>query len=78
MRQIGSYEAKTHLAELLDATNQGETIIVTRRGEPIAKIEPYRPLPPSIDVIADEFEKLRQSVKPGPNLRTLINEGRRF
>ncbi len=29
MRQIGSYEAKTHLAELLDAANKSETIIVT-------------------------------------------------
>ena len=78
MRQIGSYAAKTHLAELLDAAEQGETIIVTRRGRPVAKIEPYRPAARSIDVIAQEFERLRQSVKAGGSLRDLIDEGRRF
>ncbi len=78
MRQIGSYEAKTHLAELLEAAEQGETIIVTRRGRPIAKIEPYRPQPMSVDAIAQEFERLRLSLKPGGSLRDLIEEGRRF
>jgi prevent-host-death family protein len=78
MREVGAYEAKTHLAELLDAAEQGETIIVTRRGKPIAKIEPYRLPPRSIDDIAEAFTRLRSSVKPGGNLRDLIEEGRRF
>lgn len=79
MRQIGSYEAKTHLAELLDAAEQGETIIVTRRGKPVAKIEPYRSVPLSIDTIVQEFERLRQSLnREGSSLRDLIEEGRRF
>lgn len=78
MRQIGSYEAKTHLAELLNAAEQGETIIVTRRGRPVAKIEPYRPATLSIDTIAQEFERLRQSLNREGSLRDLIEEGRRF
>lgn len=78
MRQLGSYEVKTHLAELLEAVEQGDTIIVTRRGKPIAKIEPYRPQPMSVDSIAQEFERLRLSLKPGGDLRDLIEEGRRF
>ncbi len=78
MRQLGSYEVKTHLAKLLEAVEQGDTIIVTRRGRPIAKIEPYRPLPMSVDSIEQEFERLRLSLKPGGSLRELIEEGRRF
>lgn len=78
MRHVGSYEAKTHLTELLQAAEKGETIIVTRRGKPIAKIEPYRSQPMSIDAIAQEFENLRLSLKPGGSLRDLIEEGRRF
>jgi prevent-host-death family protein len=78
MREVGAYEAKTHLAELLDAAEQGETIIVTRRGKRIAKIEPYRLPTRSVDEIADAFTRLRSSVGPGGNLRDLVEEGRRF
>jgi antitoxin (DNA-binding transcriptional repressor) of toxin-antitoxin stability system len=41
MREFGSFEAKNKLAELLDAVEQGEEIMITRRGKPIAK--PVRP-----------------------------------
>lgn len=78
MREVGAYEAKTHLAELLDVAEKGETIIVTRRGKPIAKITPYRSPSMTIDAIAQEFALLRSAVKPGESLRDLIEEGRRF
>lgn len=32
-------DAKAHLAELLKAAEAGETIIVTRHGKPVARIE---------------------------------------
>jgi prevent-host-death family protein len=78
MREVGAYEAKTHLAELLDAAEKGETIIVTRRGKPIAKIAPYRPPSLAIETIAEELARLRSTVKSGESLRALIEEGRRF
>ena len=40
MREVGAYEAKTHLAALLDAVANGETVVITRRGRPIARIVP--------------------------------------
>jgi prevent-host-death family protein len=40
MRKIGAYEAKTHLAALLNAVANGETVVITRRGRPIARIVP--------------------------------------
>jgi prevent-host-death family protein len=40
MRQVQSSVAKAKFAELLDAVERGETIIITRRGEAIARIEP--------------------------------------
>jgi len=36
MRTVGSYELKTHLAEVLDAVEHGQTVIVTRHGKPIS------------------------------------------
>ncbi len=40
MREVGAYEAKTHLPSLLRAVEAGETIVVTRHGIPIARIVP--------------------------------------
>ena len=40
MREVGSYEAKTHLPELLKAVEKGETIVITRRGAPVARLVP--------------------------------------
>jgi prevent-host-death family protein len=40
MREVGTYEAKTHLPELLKAVETGETIVITRRGTPIARLIP--------------------------------------
>jgi len=40
MREVGSYEAKTHLPELLKAVEKGETIVITRRGTPVARLVP--------------------------------------
>jgi len=40
MREVQASEAKTHLPRLLDDVEQGETIIITRHGRPIARLVP--------------------------------------
>ena len=37
--QVTISEAKAHFAELLKAAEAGETVIVTRHGKPVARIE---------------------------------------
>ena len=37
---IGTYEARTHWSEILQAVQQGERFTVTHRGVPIAEITP--------------------------------------
>lgn len=44
-REATVHEAKTHLSRLLDAVEAGETVLITRRGKPIAKLEPVRQRP---------------------------------
>lgn len=79
MKEVGSYEAKTHLAELLDDVANGETIVVTKRGKPVAKIVPYQAENMSVDDISQQFERLRKSIPAaGPSIRDMIEEGRRF
>ena len=40
MRYVGAFEAKTHLSRLLDSVKQGETITITKRGQPVARLVP--------------------------------------
>ena len=42
MREIQASEAKTHLPQLLDDVERGETLIITRHGRPIARLVPER------------------------------------
>ncbi len=43
MHTIGSFEAKTHFAELLQRVEAGEEIVITRRGKPVARLAPLAP-----------------------------------
>jgi prevent-host-death family protein len=40
MREVQAANAKTHLPQLLDAVERGETIIITRHGRPVARLIP--------------------------------------
>ena len=40
MKDVPVYEAKSRLSELLAAVEQGERVTITRRGRPIARLEP--------------------------------------
>ena len=40
MAIVGAFEAKTKLSELLDRVEQGEEIVITRRGKPAARLVP--------------------------------------
>ena len=39
-RTVQASEAKSRLLQLLDDVEQGETIVITRHGRPIARLEP--------------------------------------
>ena len=40
MQEIGAFEAKNTLGSLLDRVQQGEEIIITRHGKPVARLVP--------------------------------------
>ncbi len=37
-RTVGAFEAKTKFSELLDRVENGEDVIITRRGKPVARL----------------------------------------
>jgi prevent-host-death family protein len=40
MPEVGTFEAKNKLSALLDRVEQGEEIVITRHGRPVAKLVP--------------------------------------
>ncbi len=81
METIGSFEAKTHLPQLLERVANGEEITITKHGKPVAKLVPTQPAKPKPDVRA-AVEAMKQFRKGrtlgGLNIRDMIEEGRRF
>jgi prevent-host-death family protein len=76
---VGAFRAKTHLAELLERVRRGATIIIAKRGTPIARLVPYR------EASGGQgrrralalFDGIRAGVVGRVNVRRLIDEGRR-
>lgn len=42
MARVGMHEAKTQLSKLVQRVEAGEEIVITRRGEPAARLVPER------------------------------------
>ena len=56
MKSVGSYEAKTHLPQLLSQVEKGETITITKHGKPIAVLSPARQVPVrDVETVIEEF-----------------------
>lgn len=81
MAAYGTFDAKNRFSEILDRVENGEEVVITRRGKPIAKLVP-------MDSDADRREKARQAFEwmremrignslGGDTIRSLIEEGRR-
>ena len=79
MKAVGAYEAKTHLARLLDAVEAGEEITITRHGRPVARLVPVTPgRPQDPEAVFREMRALRARNRlRGLSVRDMIEEGRR-
>ena len=79
MKQVGVYDAKTHLTKLLDEVEHGETITITRHGKPVAKLVPVEePRKDVAAVIAAIREARKGRTLGGVHPKELINEGRKY
>jgi prevent-host-death family protein len=77
MKQVGVYDAKTHLPKLLDEVERGETVTITRHGRPVAKLVPVREQR-SVQEAIDEIREFRKRHPlRGLRVKDLIEEGRR-
>ena len=79
MREVGAFEAKNKLGTLLDWVENGEEVLITRRGKAVARLVPAEP---GFDRAkarraADGLIEARRGVTLGGlKIKDLVNEGR--
>ena len=78
--QIGAFEAKNRLSELLQRVENGEEVTITRHGKAVARLVPA-------DIgdrqkVQEAIEWLKRTRKErrleGLTIKELINEGRKY
>ena len=42
MKTMGVYEAKSHFSEIIKSISMGESFVITKHGEKVAEIKPYK------------------------------------
>lgn len=77
---VGAFDAKTRLGELLDRCEQGESIVITRHGHPVARLVPFSAAK-DVALVRTAVQRLAafgadSRLPRGVTLRQLIDEGR--
>jgi len=79
-QQIGVFEAKTNLSQIINKVENGANFIILKRGKPVAKIVPVEQKKEmTFQEAVEECFKLQKNYrgKPGSfNVREAIEEGR--
>ncbi len=79
MKAIGAFEAKTHFARLLERVANGEQIVITKHGTPVARLVPFAK--PDSARTRRAISRLKASRKgrrlDGLSWKELRDEGRR-
>ncbi len=82
MREIQASEAETHLPQLLDEVERGETVVITRHGRPIARLVPETERRQAeIDEAVENILALRKRLKGKATVEEIISsihEGHKY
>lgn len=77
MEEIGAYEAKTHLGQLLDRAGKGEEFVITKHGRAVARLVPLEKTSEQARHAISTIETLRKGITTGgTSLKDMIEEGR--
>ena len=80
--QVGAFEAKNTLGALLDRVEQGEEIVITRHGKPVARLAPWAATVDqegarsALDRIRDRARALAAASVPWETLKSDRDAGR--
>jgi prevent-host-death family protein len=73
IEEIGAFEAKTRLSELLDRVQRGHVYRITKRGKPVAELRPVE-----ADVRRPVFGRDRGRVVVGKNFDAPLADMKRY
>jgi prevent-host-death family protein len=78
MRTVGAYEAKAHLAQLIEEVTRGQQVAITKNGMPVALLVPVTSTrKPDAREVVRQLRELRRGITLGSlSLREMIEEGR--
>ena len=81
MNTVGIFEAKNRLSELVERAARGEEIVITRRGEQVARLMPPR-APDALGQARTLAARIRasrtgQALGGGASIKDMIEQGRR-
>ncbi|CAN1506569.1 MAG: hypothetical protein RL230_3028 [Pseudomonadota bacterium] len=78
MITVGAFEAKTHLSALLDKVEAGESIVITRHGQAVARLVRADVAERNdVDAIIDRLKALRVGTTLQADWKDLRDEGRK-
>ena len=80
MSEVGAFEAKTKLPQLLARVQAGERFVITKHNRPVAELIPFRPY--DADKVRAAVDSLKAFQKThnlgGLSVRRMIEEGRKY
>jgi len=78
MERIGIYDARAKLSELIERVQSGEEVVLTRHGEPVARLVPEKPRRKRSGAAVTRIRALAKKLDVRDvDVRKLIEEGRR-
>lgn len=78
MKEIGSYEAKTKLPEILRQVEQGESFTITNRGKPVADLVPSKAAAEArISAAINNIRKAKRRIVSDATLKAYQEAGRK-
>ena len=80
MAEIGAFEAKTRLSQLLQRVQAGERFVITRHSWPVAELIPFTPRDPDkVRSAIDALKEFQQTHSlDGLSVRRIVEEARKY
>jgi prevent-host-death family protein len=77
--EVGAFEAKNRLSELLRVAEAGRTVVITRHGRAVARLGPVDDdHKADLAALGTAFRELRGEIAGTVDVRELVEEGRRW
>ena len=79
MEKVGIYEAKTHFTRWIDKVAEGDSVVITRHGKPVAVLNSYDPVHKTdLAQVVSDLRRFRKGKSTGDlSIRQMIDEGRK-